>query len=427
MAAIRAVVTAVPDATSRPGFAPINQFARVNALATPNEILVVRPNADTLYSEARLDLAYEPIIVHVPDAAGRYYLLPLLDAYSNVFASIGSRTTGNGEGNYAIVGPHWHGTLRDPVSGMIRAPTNDVWINGRTLVHGQADLANAVAVANQYQLVPLTAYPSFLMTGSYTPPVNVPVTPPNPDFKGFPINNAPVFSNPDFFDVLLETSLRNPPPRQQEPQAALLVGEGVLLKSQLTQDIANQAVNTMACEEATTGIKKNGWTTRLDVGNYGSNYLQRAATARFGLGANIPADAVYASTSVDINNNDLRGINNYVMHFAPNQIPQVNGFWSLTVYNAADFLVVNPIKRYSVGSESGLVPNADGSIDILLQNTAPATLQTNWLPTPVPRPEAPEARFNLTLRFYWPGETVLNGSYTPPGVHPAAAAQLVAK
>ena len=430
MTATRAIVTAVPDATSQPGRAPINQFARVNALLTPAERLIVRPNADTLFSNARLDLAYEPIILHVPDSGGRYYLMPMLDAYSNVFASIGSRTTGDGEGNYAIVGPHWHGRLHEPVTGIVRSPTNDVWLQGRTLVHGQADLANAVAVTNQYQLVPLTAYRNFLESGSYTPPVNVPVHPPNPDFippKGLPINAAAVFSKPDFFDVLLETSLRNPPPRQQEPQAARLVGEGVLLKSQLTQDIANQAVTAMACDEAATGIKQNGWSAHLNNGNYGSDYLQRAATARFGFGANIPADAVYYSTSVDINGNDLKGTNNYAMHFAPDQIPQVKGFWSVTVYDAIGFLVVNPIKRYSIGSESRLVPNADGSIDILLQNTAPATLQTNWLPTPVPSTEAPEARFNLTLRFYWPGQSILNGTSVVPGVQPAAAAQVVAR
>jgi hypothetical protein len=423
LTATRRLLTAVPDATSIPGLAPINQLGRKNTLATPDEQLIPRPNADTLYTQAWLDLAYEPVILHVPDTAGRYYLLPLLDAYSNVFASIGSRTTGTSEGNFAIVGPHWHGRLPAPVSGVVRAPTNIVWLIGRTLVHGQADLANAVAVTNRYQLVPLTAYPNFLMTGSYAPPVNVPVTPPNPDFKDFPVYNSPGFSKPEFFDVLLATSLENPPPLQQEPQAALLVGEGVLLKSQLTQDIANQAVNAMGCQEATTGTRQNGWSTHLDVGNYGSDYLQRAATARFGLGANIPADAVYASTFVDINNNAINGNNNYVIHFAANQIPPANGFWSLTVYDENGFLVANPINRYNVGSETGLVSNPDGSIDILLQNTAPTTLQTNWLPTPATSP----FNFNLTLRFYWPGDSVLNGTYIVPGVQPAAAQQLVVR
>jgi hypothetical protein len=424
MAAVRALDTATPDATSIPGRAPINQLLRGKTLATPSARLFARPSADTLFTQAWLDLAYEPIILHLPDTAGRYYLVPMLDAYSNVFASIGARTTGTGEGNYAIVGPHWHGRLHEPVSGIVRAPTNTVWLLGRTLVHGQADLANAVAVTEQYQLVPLTAYRHFLMTGSYTPPVNVPVTPPNPDFTAhLPIYSNIGFSKPEFFDLLLETSLRNPPPRPHEREAARLVGQGELLKSELTPDIVLQAVQAMACEEATTGTRQNGWTARLDIGNYGSNYLQRAATALFGLGANIPADAVYYSAGVDINHNALSATNNYVIHFAANQIPPVKGFWSITVYDGNGFLVANPINRYRVGSDSGLAPNADGSIDILLQNTPPATLQTNWLPTPAKAP----FDFNLTLRLYWPSESILNGTYPVPGVQPAASAQVGAR
>jgi hypothetical protein len=131
--ATRAIFTAVPDATTVTGLAPTNQLARKNTLATAAERLIPRPNADTLYTNAWLDLAHEPIILHVPDTAGRFYVMPLLDAYSNQFASIGSRVTGNGEGNYAIVGPYWRGNLPAPVSKIARAPTNTVWLIGRTL------------------------------------------------------------------------------------------------------------------------------------------------------------------------------------------------------------------------------------------------------------------------------------------------------
>jgi hypothetical protein len=420
LAATRALATAVPDATTFPGRAPINQFARVNHLATPGARLVPRPNADTLYTLAWLDLSFEPMILHVPDTAGRYYLMPLYDAYSNEITSIGSRTTGNGPGDYAVLGPQWHGALPAGLSGIVPAPTNTVWLIGRTLVRGQQDLASAVKVTSQYQLVPLTAYPNFLMTGTYVPPVNVPVTPPNPDFEGSPITSSVGFSKPEFFDVLLQTSLQNPPPPQQEPQAALLVGEGELLKSQMAPDIVNQADNAFICEENTAGMPQNGWPIDLELGTYGSDYLKRAATAQFGLGANFAADAVYSTTFVDVNGNALSGTNNYVIHFAPNQIPPVSGFWSLTLYDANGDLVANSINRYNVGSETGLVSNADGSIDIQLQNTAPATLQTNWLPTPA-------TPFNLTLRFYWPGESILDGTYVIPGVEPTAAAQLAVK
>ena len=426
-AATRAIFTAVPDATTHVGFAPINQLARVNALANPNSRLVVRPNADTLYTQAWLDLSFEPMILHLPDTRGRYYLMEMLDAYTNVFASLGARTTGTSQGDYAIIGPNWKGTLPASIAGVVQAPTNAVWLIGRTLVRGQSDLANAVAVTNQYQLMPLTAYPNFLITGNYNPPVNVPVTPPNLDFVAFPPDNSQGLAKPEFFDVLLATSLQNPPPLEQEPLAGLLVGEGALLKSLVTPGVRQQAITAFIVEDQKTGTTVNGWTTHLqNVGNYGSHYLTRGWAAHFGLGTNIPADAVYYHAASDANNNALDGTNNYVIHFAPNQVPPVNGFWSVTVYGDDGFLVENPIKRYSIGSESGLVSNADGSIDILLQSTPPTTLQSNWLPTPDPA-TAPSSSFNLTLRLFWPDQTVVDGAYTPPVIQPAAAGQLVAK
>jgi hypothetical protein len=421
MEATRQRATAVPNATTFAGAAPVNQLGRVNSLETPAEKLVIRPNADMLITNAWLDLSHEPMVLHLPDTGGRYYLMPFLDAYSNVFASLGSRTTGTREGDYVIVGPDWKGRLPRRIAGVVHAPTNTVWLIGRTLVHGPSDLAAAVALANQYQLIPLTLYPNFLLTGSYTPPVSVPVTPPDLDFGKLPIGSGPGFSTPQFFDELLTISLKNPPPRRQEPQAELLVGEGELLKSLVTQDVENQAIAAFITELAKDTTNANGWTTRPDIGSSGSNYLLRSAIARFGLGANLPEDSVYYTTHTDISNNSLSGNNDYVIHFSPGQIPPVRGYWSVTVYGPDGFLIENSIKRYSIGSESGLVRNADGSIDILLQSAAPAAVPSNWLPTP-----AGEA-FNLTLRLYFPDETVLKGVYTPPTVTSPAAPQLTVR
>lgn len=237
--ATRAIQTAVPDNTKQ-GQAPINQFAYQKALSTPNDTLIVRPNADTLYTTAWLDLAGEPIILHVPDTAGRYYLIPMLDAYSNEFASVGSRTTGTGAGNYAIVGPHWQGPIPSPVTGVIHAPTNTVWMIGRTLVNGPADLQNALAVTTQYNLIPLSAYPGFLQTGSYTPPTNVPFTPINPDFFAFPVTNSQGFSEPEFFDVLSTYAAANPP-SQQPLLASALVQDGFIHQNQLSSAVVSEA------------------------------------------------------------------------------------------------------------------------------------------------------------------------------------------
>jgi hypothetical protein len=410
--ATRALLTAVPNATTAPGFAPINQFARQEKLADPNENLIVRPNADTLYTTAWLDLSSEPIILHVPDTSGRYYLIPMLDAYSNEFDSVGSRTPGNGEGNFAIVGPRWRGELPQGLSRVIHAPTNTVWLIGRTLVRGPADLSAALAVTTKYQLIPLSAYPEFLATGNYAPPTNVPVVPPSQDFKGFPVTSSPGFSKPEFFDILAGYAIQNPAPHDQEPLASLLVLDGFAHQDQLTPDILNQAHDAFVA--ALASKPQNGWLENLSVGDYGNNYALRGAVALFGLGANLPADAVYANAFNDINGNALDGNNHYVIHFPSGQTPSVNGFWSVTVYDTNGFLVTNPIQRYSAGSETGLVPNADGSLDILLQSTPPSSMQSNWLPTPA-------APFTLTLRLYWPGPAILNGSWTIPGVNPANA------
>jgi hypothetical protein len=414
MFATLALETAVPDNTSVPGLAPINQFGYRTKPADPSERVIIRPNADTLYASAWLDLSREPMILHVPDTAGRYYLMPMLDAYSNEFASIGQRTTGTGAGNFAIVGPDWNRPLSEPVSGVVHAPTNTVWIIGRTLVRGQADLPAAVAVTKQFLLVPFSAYPDFLRTGSYTPPTAVPVTPPNPDFKGLPVTSSPVFSKPEFFDFLAAYSLRNPPPRNQIGQASRLVQDGFVHQLQLNPNVVAQARQAFAAEALSTGTKENGWTLNLKAGSYDEDYLLRAAVTQFGFGANVAADAIYPSAMTDIAGNPLVGTNRYVIHFPPGRTPPAHGFWSITVYGQDGFLVTNPIQRYGVGSETGLTPNPDGSLDIFIQNAPPATLQSNWLPAPI-------GPFELTMRLFWPDQSALDGVWMPPPITVVAA------
>lgn len=406
--ATRAFLTAVPD-TTQPGRAPINQFAYTKTLSTPSEQLVIRPNADTLYSGAWLDLTAQPIILHVPDVGSRYYVMPLLDAYSNEFSSIGSRTTGTKKGNYAIVGPLWQGATPANVDGVIVAPTNTVWLMGRTLVYGAADLPNAAAITSQYQLIPLSAYPAFLQTGKYQPPAKVPVTLPNLDFVATPVTNSVGFSKPEFFDVLAAYALQNPAPAAQRTQTEAFVLNGLINQDELNSTVASQADTAIANELVSATTLNNGWSFIANVGSYGTNYLLRAAIASYGLGAASSQDAIYLNASTDNGGSPLNGSKSYKVHFAPGQTPPQQGFWSVTVYNQSGFLVSNSLDRYSLGSVSGLVANSDGSIDILLQNTKPATLQSNWLPVPT-------AQFNLTLRIYWPDSSVLNGSWIAPTV-----------
>jgi hypothetical protein len=411
--ATRDIATAVPDQTT-PGKAPINQFSYSTKLVTPQDQTVVRPNVDTLYTSAWLDLGAEPVILHVPDMGTRYYLVPMLDAYSNVFDSVGSRTTGNGAGNYAIVGPEWTGPVPQDVSGVIYAPTNTVWLLGRTLVRGQADLPGAVAASKQLLLIPLSAYAQYQQSGIYTPPAGVPVRPPNPNFSSNPLSSSPGFSGPEFFDFLLPYALHNPPPADQRREALAFVFDGFLEQSAMNASIPDQAVAESVKAEADATVSENGWSVDFNTGDYGTNYALRDGTALLGLGANIPADAVYLSARNEIGGTALSGVNNYVIHLAPGQAPPAHGFWSITVYDSQGHLIPNPIDRSDVGSETGLVPNPDGSLDIFLQGTQPSSLQSNWLPIPA-------GSFNLTLRVYWPDQSVLSGAWQPPAVTVANA------
>ncbi len=156
--------------------------------------------------------------------------------------------------------------------------------------------------------------------------------------------------------------------------------------------------------------KVNGWTTMFGCGEPGNGILRRAACAVIFLGPiNVPQEAMYWTTSKDGAGHTLNGRHDYIIHFPAGQLPPNHAFWSLTMGDAKNNFVVNPINRYSVGNRSGLVPNADGSVDIYIQNAAPAGHESNWLP-------APSGNFILWLRVYLPGQTILSGAYNVPPV-----------
>src|SRR5262249_6257133 len=272
--------------------------------------------------------------------------------------------------------------------------------------------ANAFVLTSQYQLVPLSAYPQFHATGDYNPPINVPVTRPNPDFVGAPITSSPGFWKPGFFEILAETALRNPPSSWPAPEAGQLVRDGLTHKNEPTPAIVSEVNAMMLNQMRTQRTHRHGWSLDLKAGDYGMDYLNRAATARFGFGANVAADAVYLSAATDRDGNPLLRTENYVTPFPPDGTPPARGFWSLTGHDQSGFLIANPVNRYTIGSETGLVTNEDGSIDILLRNKPPTKRDTNWPPTPL-------APFNLTLRIYWPEQSVLNGAYAIPQVEQA--------
>ena len=411
----RQVMTNVSSAESN-GRAPINQFSHVKQFATPQNKDVVRPNSDTLYSSAWLDLSKEPLILSVPNTDDRYYLLPLLDAWTDVIYSVGKRTTGTEAHHFLIVGPDWVGVAPDEM-GVIRIPTNLAWITGRTLMKDIAEYDVVHQIQNGYRLTPLSAWGT-----KYVPPSNLPIDP-TIDMKTVPYEQVDSMDAEKFFTAFTKALIKNPPHQidfailEDLKKIRITPGE-VFDKNRYTtaelHELDRAVRNNLRKIKAfiLTGDHKstNGWISATHSGQYHTDYLPRAAMAYYGIGANIPEDSIYPITYFDIEKNLLNGANRYVIHFDRKNIPPVQGFWSVTLYGKDGYLVENSINRYTLGDRSPLKLNPDGSLDIYIQYDSPGLdKESNWLP-------APMDEFNLTMRLYWPKARILKGLWHPPEV-----------
>ena len=398
--------------------APMNQFANVPEFPDASFRDVVRANVDTLYSSAFLDVSKEPIVMSVPDVHGRYYLMPMLDAWTNIFASPGKRTTGTKAGNFAITGPGWSGTLPKGVQEL-KSPTSMVWIIGRTQTNGPKDYAAVRAIQKQLKLVPLSAFGK-----RYTAPAGQ--VDPTIDMKKAPVEAVAAMGTTVYFNVMAALLKDNPPPAADAPVLEKLAKLGIVPgekfdPSKLDPAVARgldqalpEALAKLTAASKETGAPVNGWRTPpMKLGNYGTEYGLRAVIALVGLGANLPADAVYPSAFVDGDGKDLDGANRYVLHFDKGQEPPVQAFWSVTMYNPESFFVANSLNRYALSSWMPFKRNADGSLDLYIQKDSPGKdKEANWLP-------APAGGFNLTLRMYWPTDkapSIIDGSWKPPGI-----------
>lgn len=395
--------------------APLGQFAHILTYPKATFRDVTAPNADTLYSSAWLDLSKEPYILHIPNQQGRYFLMTLLSAWTEVFASPGKRTNGAKAADLAIVGPDWKGTLPEGVQE-VHSPTNIVWIIGRTYCTGTPeDYKTVHAIQKKYSLTPLSYFRK-----PYTPPAGI--VSPNMDMKT-PIRDQVNRMNAiEFFDRLTMLMKDNPPALEDSSimdkmaKIGIVPGQPFDIKKlnpeivkaiESAPDRGQKVINSM---EKTSGKLVNGWLVTLEKGNYDIDYAQRAVIAKIGLGANKPEDAVYPIARVDRSGSKLTGKHKYRIHFAKEQLPPVKGFWSITMYDDQYLFVANTLNRYALSPRNGLKYNPDGSLDLYLQNSSPGKDQeSNWLP-------APMGRFILMMRLYWPEESVLNGSWNPPGI-----------
>jgi hypothetical protein len=407
----RKVMTNAP-AGQVPGRGPMNAFHHIRTFPSADMKDVVRPNFDTLYSVAWLDLTQGPLVIGTPDTQGRYYLLPMLDMWTDVFAVPGTRTTGTQAAQYIVVQEGWNGRVP---AGMekIESPTPYVWIIGRTQANGPDDFASVNAVQDGFTIKPLeTPAQDPGSTVTVDPGVDM-ITPPLEQ-----VNRMPPM---EYFRYAAELMKLHKPHITDQTllfrleQIGLVPGQSFNLQNpameQALAEGAADALKKMQSHISSMGERINGWQiSRGTIGVYGNNYLQRAIITLVGLGANLPEDAIYPLAVTDADGQVLSGAHQYVLHFNKDELPPVEAFWSVTMYDAQGFPIANPLNRYALGDRDPLHYNADGSLDIYIQRDNPGPeKESNWLP-------AAEGLLGLTMRLYAPQTSVLDGSWNPPAI-----------
>ncbi|TDZ83502.1 hypothetical protein DE4585_02300 [Mycobacteroides salmoniphilum] len=400
--------------------APMGQLMRMREYPNASFRDVTAPNADTLYTNAFVDVSKEPYVLSLPEANDRYSLFPMLDGYTNVFEVPGKRTTGTGPQTYAITGPGWKGTLPEGVKEY-RSPTSMVWLLGRIYCTGTPeDYAAVHKMQDAISLVPLSSYGK-----PYTPPVST--VDPSIDMKTPVRDQVNNLSTKDYFGLLATLMKDNPPAEADKPTIDKMAKIGIEAGKPFNIDSlgaeaisALQSVPKEGFDKIAARFKDlrdiNGWRFSTQTGQYGTEYLQRATITAFGLGANLPQDAVYPTSEVDASGKPYDGANKYTLHFDKDQLPPAEGFWSLTMYDGGFFFVDNPLDRYTLSQRNNLTVNSDGSVDLYLQHENPGPeKEANWLP-------APSGKFILMLRLYWPKQTppsIIDGTWKPPAVQQA--------
>jgi hypothetical protein len=421
-AAAAAYVYGMPTVLMRRTVArfPTNRLVGVARLATPESRSIVAPNQDTLYSVSRLDLSAGPMVIDAPATGGRYSVLQLLDAHTNAAGYVGSGSERNRATTVAVVPPGWNGSL-PPGVRVVRSQTKLVWLLGRTLIDGPADLPGAREVLAGYALTPLADW----LAGARTPPIVLDVFPGQPKVE-LPRGLA-------FLDELGAALAADPPPARDRCALRAFARAGIApgsVPSQTADPVARRALEAAvragdrlvdrAVEVTRRDSRRrhNGWWfTAPDTGRFGADYAHRAEVARIGLGANVPREAIYPNTDRDSDGRLLSGRHRYVVSFPRGSLPPVRAFWSLTLYDRDLLFAPNAIDRYAVGDRTaGLRYGPGRSLKIYVQHDPPrGARRANWLP-------APRGRFSLYLRLYEPKRAALNGRWRPPTIERARPA-----
>ena len=410
------------DRTAQGYMAPFNELVPKTELLGPKFKDIVRPNNDTMYTLGWLDLRAQPMVITVPEVEDRYYSVQLVDMFTHNFAYLGTRATGGEAGSYLVAGPRWKGSKPGGVKDVFRSESNFVYCIIRTQVDGPKDVAAVVELQKQYRLTPMNVF-----LGRSRAPIAAGIT-----FPAYDPGKAKSAAFINLLNFLLaQVAIA---PEEQELMArfaSIGIQPGALsaslgLSAELRSAIDAGAGQGMVAlsKAATKPSELQGVTVRADHGWEGidglfgpgeamrSKYLVRAFAAMIGLYGNDAIEAYYPFGNGDAGGNPFDGSkHDYVMRFEKDEMPQVDAFWSMTMYSLPDQLMVaNPIHRYSIGDRSKLEYGKDGSLTIYVQHASPGTKkESNWLP-------APDRAFSLQFRMYLPKPEALDPLYLPPPV-----------
>jgi len=401
---------------------PFNQIANEARVFTYKDTAVVTPNSDTPYSMLWLDLRAEPMVISVPAVEKeRYYSVQLTDGNAYNYGYIGSRTTGSDAGDYLVVGPDWKGQTPAGIKRVFHSTTPFALTIFRTQLFNAEDMPNVVKVQSGYKVQPLSAF------------LKQPAPPGAPKIDFAPATTKGIKENfHEYLDAALQFVPETPDTKDLRARLASIgIGPG---KKFVFKELSleHKAAVLLAMKEGGDKVGKflasgmtdiNGWKVGSVFGDaefYKGNWLMRAAAAKGGIYGNDAVEAMYPMTRVDATGETLDGSkHNYTLTFAAGQLPPVNAFWSVTMYDGkSQLLIENPINRYLINSPMlpGMKKNADGSLTLFIQKASPgADEEANWLP-------APNATIYLVMRLYWPkteAPSVLpagEGTWKPPGI-----------
>ncbi len=402
------------------GLGPKNIFHHKRSFPEADFHEVVRPNFDTLYSFAWLDLTLQPMVISAPDIDGRYYLLPMLDMWTDVFASPGKRTSGTRAQHFAVVPQGWSGDLPEDVH-RIDAPTPHLWIIGRTQTNGSADYEAVNKVQDGYLITPLSQW------GKEVGAPEAFKADPSVDMETPPGEQVLMMDAAKYFSYGVELMKVNRPHVTDFSQLARLSRIGIVPGESFDLAKVSPAVKAGLERAIVEGLQLmketlpalapvvNGWQMNTSaIGVYGNFYMKRAIVALVGLGANQPEDAIYPLNLTDADGNLLESKNQYVLHFSMDELPPVDAFWSVTMYDKMNYQIANKLDRFALGDRDALKYNNDGSLDIYIQSESPGKdKEANWLPSPSSSDSDP---LGVTMRLYAPKLQALDGRWVPPAI-----------